>query len=143
LSRKLDLLIKTNPILQDDIKKWSKCILTFVPSHRTRKYFIKWYNQSELLAQELSKISTYEVVPITKKIKYTTSQAKLNRAKRIINLIWAFKINSQYQLHGDETIIIVDDVTTTWSTLQEIAKNITNIYPHTKIWWCVIARNMN
>lgn len=140
---KFDLILKTNQSIQYDIAHSSRTILTFVPSHWTRKYFVKWYNQSELLAQELSYLTHYPLVSLAHKIKKTKSQATLNRAQRIVNLIDTFRIDQTLDLQGDETIIIVDDVTTTGSTIKELARSIHAYYPHIRIRWLVIARHVS
>lgn len=140
---KLDLLIKTNNSLQTDITKSNRTLLTFVPSHRTRKYFVKWYNQSELLAQTISSLTHYPTINIWSKIKKTQSQAKLNRSQRLTNIVWAFRINDNINLDGHETIVIVDDVTTTWSTIQELARTIYAQYPTIRIRGLVIARHIS
>lgn len=140
---KLDLILKTNQSIQYDIIHSSRTILTFVPSHRTRKYFVKWYNQSELLAQQLSNLTHYPLISAAYKIKNTKSQANLNRSQRLANLIGAFHVNHTSDLQGDETIIIIDDVTTTGSTINELACSIRAYYPHIRIRWVVVARHVS
>lgn len=140
-AHKLHLLIQTNATLRSNIAHSTNTIITYVPSHRTRKYFVKWYNQSELLAQSLALLSWYPCISLISKIKRTQSQAKLNRSQRLSNLIGAFRINTHVELSGQETVIIVDDVTTTGSTITELAQHIHAWYPQTSIWWLVVARN--
>ena len=123
-----------------DIKK-SNIYISYVPSHWWRRYWIKWYNQSELLACRLSEISWLPFVDIASKIKYTRSQVDLNRQQRLSNLVGSYKLWDNLTLSGSETIVIVDDISTTGSTINQLAKTIKYIYPDIKIWWLVIARS--
>lgn len=133
LAQRLNVVLSTTSIEKEN------SIISSVPSHWTRKYFIKWYNQSELLSQRLSEFSWINYKNICRKIKFTFSQTKFNRQKRLINLKDSF-INV-CQLNGNENIIIVDDITTTWSTINEIAKTIKNKYPNVKVWWLILWRH--
>jgi predicted amidophosphoribosyltransferase len=45
----------------------------------------------------------------------------------------AFVLEKSSTLKGNETILIVDDITTTGSTINEIAKTIKTQYPQIKI----------
>ncbi len=140
LSQRLAIIIQTNQILQNSN---SKILISSVPSHRFRKYFIKWYNQSEILAKNLSKQCWLPYINMWIKTKYTSSQAWLNRNKRLSNLINTFNIKNKNIIKWDETIIIIDDITTTWATINELAKTIKTQYPQSKIWWLVIWRSNN
>lgn len=117
-------------------------VISFVPSHRYRKYFTKWYNQSELLAKNLASKLWVTCISITKKNKHTKSQAGLKRQDRIKNLHQAFCIKKNINLTGNETVVLIDDVATTWSTLNQIAKTIKTTYPKAKIRGLVIARHI-
>lgn len=118
----------------------AKLLVTFIPSHRYRKYFTKWYNQSELLAKNLAKKLWLPCNQLVQKTKHTKSQAGLTRKDRLKNLKNAFSLKN-INLKGDETVLLIDDVTTTWSTLNQIAKTIKTTYPKIKIRWLVIARH--
>ncbi len=130
----------SNETFQNEILR-KKLIITHVPSFWVRKFFIKWYNQSEILAKRLSKKTWYKYKKILIKNKNTKTQAKLNRKQRLSNLKWVFKIKKWIKLQWNEIILIVDDVTTTWSTINELAKTIKKTYPNITIRWVVIARH--
>ena len=54
LGQRLTLALQTHELLWKQFKiQNSKFLISYVPSHRIRKHFIKWYNQSELLAHNL------------------------------------------------------------------------------------------
>ena len=50
-AQKLSLLCSCNYLLGQDIEN-NQTLITYVPSHRYRRIFIKGYNQSQLLAKE-------------------------------------------------------------------------------------------
>lgn len=96
--------------------------ITFVPSTaKSRK--ARGYNQSELLARNLAEIVGTEVKEVCVKIKETPRQAKLTRAQRLTNLTDAFKVTDRRSVIG-KTILIIDDVTTTGSTVEAIASKL-------------------
>ncbi len=140
LVERLALAIQTNQILSSLITSHSS-LITSVPSHRYRKYFIKGYNQSELLAKKLSQKTWIPYQSLVQKKKHSKTQAGLDRKQRLTNLQSAFTMKEN-NLTGTETILIVDDVTTTWSTINEIAKTIKHTYPKTKIWGVVLGRHI-
>ena len=113
--------------------------ISFVPMHWTRKYFIKGYNQSEILAKNLAKILNLPFIKICKKTHNTTPQAKISSRKlRLLNLKNSFspaKINLPYQ-----NIVIIDDLITTWTTLEEVTKCIKQTNPSINVFWLVLAR---
>ncbi|RKY31819.1 MAG: hypothetical protein DRP68_04470 [Candidatus Omnitrophota bacterium] len=94
-------------------------LIVSVPSHplRIRE---KGYNQSQLLAEELS---SFLNIPYSKNIlictKYHKTQTQLNYRERILN------IEGNFCAQGDLTgknIILVDDVVTTKATISECSK---------------------
>lgn len=118
----------------------SNILISYIPSHRFRHYFIKGYNQSKLLAQKLSEKIWFPWINIAQKTRSTHTQAGLDKSQRLANLQGAFHLNNQKILDTD-TILIIDDVTTTWSTINELAKTIKSQFPKVKIRWAVLARN--
>ncbi|MFA6256184.1 MAG: phosphoribosyltransferase family protein [Candidatus Absconditabacterales bacterium] len=119
----------------------SKLIISFIPSHRYRHYFVKGYNQSQLLAKKLSEILHVPIVEIAKKQKHTKTQASLDRNGRLHNLKNAFSLVKNTQLTGNETLLIVDDITTTGSTINELAKLMKYHYPKIKVRGAVLGRH--
>jgi ComF family protein len=94
-----------------------------VPIHLFKRLKRK-YNQSELLAREISKISGILYEPrILRKIKHTRQQEGLSANARKRNLVGSFGVDEAYVgLLQDKNIILADDVFTTGSTLNECAK---------------------
>lgn len=139
ISDRLILMILSNKVLSKKIKE-NNLIISFVPNHWIRKYFIKWYNQSEILWQIIAKKLWIKLIKICNKIKYTKPQTKLNRQQRLKNLLNSFDTKSHLDLEW-KTILIVDDITTTGSTLQELAKSIKKQYSKTNVRWIVLWKN--
>ena len=73
------------------------------------------------------------MVTLAKKKKHTKTQASLDRNGRLHNLKNAFSLTKITQLQGNETLLIIDDITTTGSTINELAKLIKHHYPNIKI----------
>lgn len=113
-----ELLEKNINIKNDNI------ILTFAPMHKKKQYR-RWYNQAEILARHIWKKLNIEVVELVTKIANTRAQVDSSPEERKNNLNKAFEINKKYvQCMDGKKIVIVDDVVTTWSTLNEISKHI-------------------
>lgn len=94
-----------------------------VPIHKKRLLW-RGYNQSLLLAWEISRRSSLECIPkLLLKVRETPSQTTLRFRKRKSNLRSAFVINEKHlELVRDKNILIVDDVFTSGSTANECAK---------------------
>ncbi len=92
-----------------------------VPLH-PRRFAERGFNQAELIAQDVGKSSGIPVSSdLLKRVRYTRIQARLNKDERIKNIKDAFKINKDIDIKN-KNILLVDDVFTTGSTLQECAK---------------------
>lgn len=141
LAQKLWIWIQTNWVLAKVSEKAESIYISYVPSHWWRRYWVKWYNQSELLAHRLSEISWISFLDIWSKIKNTKSQVKLSRRERLLNLVGVYRLWDSLTLSGSETIIIVDDISTTWSTINQLAKTIKERYENVMVRWIVLARS--
>ena len=96
--------------------------LTFVPMTK-RAQRKRGYNQSQLLANALSKIVNVPVYDGIEKVKKTKRQAKLGRKERRKNLDGAFKVVDKKTIKG-KLVTIIDDVTTTGSTIEVLANRL-------------------
>jgi ComF family protein len=99
-------------------------ILVPVPLHPARLRE-RGYNQSRLLATELGHACGVPVLPPGhfRRIRYTSSQARLDRQHRLQNLSHAFRVIQSRDLR-DRRVALVDDVLTTGSTLEECAQTL-------------------
>lgn len=96
-------------------------ILVPIPLH-PEKLKSRGYNQAEILAKGLAQKCAFPVMNMLYRQKKTQSQFKLSREERQKNIEDAFGIKTDVVLTPDMTILLVDDIVTTGSTLSEAAK---------------------
>ena len=93
------------------------------PMYHTRKKK-RGYNQAELLCNPLKeKLGLNVDCEVLEKVRDTLNQAKLTRSERIENLENAFRVLNKSKVKG-KTILIVDDVFTTGTTMNECSKTL-------------------
>ncbi len=102
-------------------------VVTSVPMTK-KKQRERGYNQSELLAIAVAEKLGSEYKPLLVKTKNTDSQRYSSASRRRVNLYGAFEIADGAQITG-KTILIVDDVKTTGSTLSECAQTLRGSKP--------------
>lgn len=112
-------------------------ILTYVPMQNSRKA-TRGYNHAELLARQIGKNLNLKVEDLLIKKTKTRRQAELSGSARRKNLSGAFILKSDTYIKNKK-IIIVDDVTTTGSTLNECAK-VLRLSGAKEVWGLVISR---
>ncbi len=120
-----DLKVPLGRIMLETIRKenlteyFHEFTIIPVPLH-TRRYNWRGFNQAQLLAEELSSILRIPVNNETvTRFKFTKPQTKLTHDQRKSNVQNAFALNG---LVADKKFLLIDDVVTTGSTLNEIAK---------------------
>ena len=95
-------------------------VLTFVPVSR-RRLWERGYDQTELLAKELSKISGLPLVKTLKK-RHTGRQSEAGGPEaRRKNIKGAFSARSPELISGKK-LLLLDDICTTGATLSEAAQ---------------------
>ena len=126
-------------LLNEKIIKKEEYIIIWVPSNFLRR-IKRWYNSSEILCKNFSKISWIKYKKnIVLKYKNTKQQSKLSRIERLNNLKNSFKINKKYINNiSNKTVIIIDDVISTWTTVNEVSKILKENWVK-KIIWLIIA----
>ena len=96
--------------------------LAFVPmTKRARRK--RGYNQSRLLAEELSRRSGKQFLDAAEKRRETSMQKSLGRREREKNLKGCFRVTDKGAVRG-KRIVIVDDTFTTGSTVSELARTL-------------------
>ncbi len=97
---------------------WRIDCLTPVPLHPLRRW-LRTFNQSERLASALQ--ARYPIPirsDLLRRTRYTAPQARLDAARRAVNLTGAFSANARV---AGLSVLLIDDVTTTHNTLQNCA----------------------
>lgn len=87
-----------------------------VPLHRSRQR-VRGFNQAELIA---ARLGTPVAARLLRRRKDTPSQTGLTRNERKRNLAGAFEVRGKVS----GAVIVVDDVYTTGSTMNEIARTL-------------------
>ena len=97
-------------------------VLLPVPIHKNRLKERK-YNHMEICANEIFKLSGYKVNKnLLIRIKDTQNQYKLHRDERIKNIKGAFELSKTEFPDKTLNYLIIDDITSTGATLEEIIK---------------------
>lgn len=95
-------------------------IITWVPLSK-RRLRGRGYDQAELIAAELSKMTDRPCKATLRKIRHTKAQSVTgNTEKRKVNIAGAYASIDAIDLKG-KTVLIIDDVVTTGATLSECA----------------------
>ncbi len=125
LSTRLARKLYSNYSSRSDVRNIEH--LTWVPMKRTEKRE-RGYNQSQLLAEEFSKISSLRSINLLCKTANIPSQTTLPYEKRLINVKDAYEIREKtlksFKGNPENGIILIDDVLTTGSTLNECAMKL-------------------
>lgn len=104
-------------------------IITSVPLHYQRQKQ-RGYNQSEVIALELSKLTHKPYQPLLERQRATKAQAlTISRSERQQNLKSAIKVVSTSLKYQGLSILVVDDVWTTGSTLATCAEELQKLNP--------------
>ncbi|MFC1502203.1 ComF family protein [bacterium] len=100
-------------------------ILIPVPLHKLR-YRERGFNQSEIICRSIgSTVSIPVETDILVRTRNTFTQTKLEAEERIRNVNEAFRVRDPNSVQS-RTVILVDDVVTTGSTMNSCAKCLKN-----------------
>ena len=95
--------------------------LAFVPAD-PKRYRQRNYHIPQILATKLASLLDIELINLFEKKFSTTAQSELSKEARLNNLEGAFKLDHKALKPSYKAIYIVDDVTTTGTTLIELAR---------------------
>lgn len=122
----------------ENIEKPIDYIIIPIPLHKKRQRQ-RGFNQSELLAQEISKHFNIPIYNVLKRNINTQAQANIkDTEKRKENIKDAFEIQNK-ELIKNKNIILIDDVATTGATLLEASKILKQNQAN-KIYGLVVAK---
>ena len=113
-------------------------IITTVPLH-IFSYLKRGYNHSELLAKSIAKQEGNIFRNLLRKSRLTKHQAKLARSERLRNVRKSFSLRKKYLKEMIwKDIIIIDDVISTGSTLNECA-HVFKKNGAKRVFWLLLA----
>ena len=107
-------------VLYEQVKQKKYDLIFSVPLHEAKERE-RGYNQSDLIAKHLANFMKAKHRQSIKRIKYTKSQTKLSRTQRIENVKGVFHVEENVK---GKYILLIDDIITTGSTLNECAKTL-------------------
>jgi len=139
--RRLDLIKVMASNMADDLEisypsfdTRPDCIVP-IPLHALRE-FNRGYNQSELLAKQLSKRLNISLNRnLIKRVRATPKQSNLNKRHRQKNLRNAFAVNTKATI--PKYIALIDDVMTTGATLEAATQTLLNAGVERVDVWCL------
>ncbi len=106
------------PAFRDLFALSGQATLVPVPLHVERRR-ARGYNQAELLAKQLSRLTGAPLADVLERARSTRKQHWLNRLARLHNLRGAFGLRNGAVVPS--TVILVDDIITTTATLEACA----------------------
>lgn len=95
--------------------------ITFVPLHKKRMRK-RGFNQSEKIAKELGKMIDIPILDCIYRKSNTNRLYNLNRIERKIELKNAFLVKENINYANGKNVLLIDDIFTTGSTVNEISK---------------------
>jgi ComF family protein len=121
--------------------KSDNSIIIPVPIHSAR-HRQRGFNQSEVVAKEISRSSgILSVRSLLRKVRNTKPQTRIERKNRGKNVHGAFVCNYEREVERKvKNIVIIDDVITSGSTIEECTKAIHSTYPKINVYGLVLFR---
>lgn len=115
----ISYFLKNNKKCFDYLEKYDIIIIVPISRERAKE---RGYNQSELMVKELSNIINAKIINnILYKTKNTVPQSSLNKKQREENAKGIYKAKNCEEIKNKK-ILLVDDIYTTGSTVNECAK---------------------
>jgi len=138
LAKSLASLIITHFQLLNNKLDFSEFVLTPIPLDK-KKLKQRGFNQAEEIGKELSNFLKIPLMSnVLLKIKETLPQIELSEEEREENIKGVFSVRNN-ELVSNKKILLVDDVYTTGSTMEEGAKTLKESGAK-EVWGVVVAR---
>jgi len=93
--------------------------ITYVPVSALR-LVKRGYDQSRLLAEEVGRRMGVPVYTLLEKTRHTLPQSRLSGARRAAHVQGVYRLAGRQEL-SDKTVLLIDDIVTTGSTISECA----------------------
>jgi len=116
-------------------------LLVPVPLHASKRGE-RGFNQAELIVRSAAKglPRQMEIAAVLKRQRPTHSQVGLTREERVANMRDAFRVTEPKRVKG-RTVIVVDDVMTTGTTVSECARVLKKAGAE-RVWAATVARTL-
>lgn len=115
--------------------------ILYVPLHKKRERK-RGFNQSRLIARKLGKLENKQVLDCIYRKKNTNKLFKLKNKERLKEVKNAFDFYNNINLCKNKNILIIDDIFTTGSTVNEISKMLKKVGVN-KIYICTFLTRIN
>lgn len=140
LSSLTDILVDSILYSIDGNKQqFNKFIVVSVPLHPQRERE-RGFNQASLLGKVIAqKLDLQFKDNVLKRTRYTKPQVELKGKDRRENVIGAFAVTTNYEPRTTNSVLLIDDVWTTGSTMRACA-NVLKRAGAKKVWAMTIAR---
>ncbi|TQO59478.1 ComF family protein [Paraclostridium bifermentans] len=115
--------------------------ILYVPLHKKRERK-RGFNQSKLIAKKLGKIENIKVLDSIYRNKNTTKLFKLTNEERSREVKNAFGFYKSIDLCKNKNVLLIDDIFTTGSTVNEISKML-KLKGVKKIYICTFLTRIN
>ena len=96
------------------------------------------YNQTDRIAQGISKASAIPVVNALKMTHQRKTQTALSRSQRLANADELFAPRKNIDLNS-QGVLLVDDICTTGATMASAAKALSDAFPHIRLYLFALA----
>jgi ComF family protein len=115
--------------------------ILYVPLHKRRERK-RGFNQSKVIAKSLGDMIGIQVLNCIQRSKNTTRLFKLKDQERVRELKNAFILREEIQLCKGKKVLLIDDIFTTGSTVNEISK-VLRIQGVDMIYVCTFLTRIN
>lgn len=124
-SRQLGVMKEINPLIEKYFRNsnedWADVCVSHIPLH-FKKMKERGFDQAFLIARQVATVLGAPMAAgLLRRVKAIPPQAKMSRGERVKNVAGAFEVNRPDQVQGGK-ILLVDDVLTTGSTVNEASK---------------------
>lgn len=138
ISKYFVLSIFNYPNLISDLSKYD--VITYVPMNKRKEKYLRGYNQSKILAKDLSMVLGIPIIDLIEKVKENKTQSSISKEERILNVKDVFKVKENFCFNN---ILLVDDIFTTGATVFEIRKKIKEKYSKSNIDVFVLSKTIS
>ncbi len=130
-NRSLSAAQQLGVLLAEHIRGWNHAFdyIVPVPLH-WRRYAMRGYNQTEVMAKEVARTRGVAAVRIAKRTKHTAYQMSCSAQGRTLNVQDVFALSvKDYAAYQGKHILLIDDLMTTGATLTAVGRALLPLKP--------------